>query len=73
MKKIHLLFVLSAFALTACVKTDEISAPGTENNTAVIVDSPQGAVAGELIIKFRPEVSPKLDQAPTTRDRKSVV
>lgn len=67
MKKIHLLFVLSAFALTACVKTDEISAPGTENNTAVIVDSPQGAVAGELIIKFRPEVSPKLDQAPTTR------
>lgn len=70
MKNIRIILFLAFTAvLSSCVKTDEMPASGNEgrNDESVIVNLPDGAEAGELLIKFRPEVSDMLDKAQATR------
>ena len=63
-----LLCALAAGMLTACVQSDEYAENTPQNGTEVpIVNTPEGAQSGELLIKFRPEVSDLLDKAPITR------
>ena len=68
MKRYYVYAALFAFALTSCVKEDleqgtPAPAPGTE------VKLPADAEAGELLIKFKPEMSDILDRTFTRATR----
>ncbi len=68
MKRYYVYAALLAFALTSCVKEEleqetPAPAPGTE------VKLPADAEAGELLIKFKPEMSDILDRALTRAAR----
>ena len=68
MKRYYVYAALFAFALTSCVKEDleqgtPAPAPGTE------VKLPADAEAGELLIKFNPEMSDILDRTFTRATR----
>lgn len=53
-----------AIVLTACVADEGLSDNATTpDSTAPIVNTPDNAEEGELLVKFRPEVSAMLDQA----------
>lgn len=69
MKKIKIacsLFVALFFA--ACTQeefADTSNLPGEDTSKVVIVNSAEGALDGELLVKFRPEVTNQLDRAAT--------
>lgn len=53
--------------LSACNEKEGVKPVDRETARAVIVNSPDGAQDGEIMIKFRPEVSDLLDQACATK------
>lgn len=65
MKRTYQIFVLAfaAAAVFSCAAPDKTG--GEEKTGAYIVNSPEGAVAGEILVKFRPEISELLDRAQT--------
>lgn len=69
MKKIKIacsLFAVLFFA--ACTQeefADTSNLPGEDTSKVVIVNSAEGALDGELLVKFRPEVTNQLDRAAT--------
>lgn len=56
-----------AAGLSACNEKEVVKPVGGEAARAVIVNSPDGAQDGEIMVKFRPEVSGLLDQACATK------
>ena len=63
MKRIYLiLFAAFALLLTSCAR-DEETLPGQEE--APIIDMPDGANRGEIMVKFKPEIASQLDQVRT--------
>ena len=61
----QILIVAAALLLGACVEdASTVEVPATPQK-AVVVNTPKGAVAGELLVKFRPEVTTLLDKALT--------
>lgn len=68
--------VVAALALiiSACATPDKTKEGGDDGKSqAYIVNSPEGAVAGEILIKFRPEISALLDQAQTRSGNNGVL
>lgn len=65
MKKTYFIVAgVVAMAFMACVSTDDLIDNSTPTSPEVpIVNTPDDAQTGELLIKFRPEVSALLDQA----------
>lgn len=54
-----------ALLVSACAAPDKTDEGGDNQQKAHIVNSPEGALAGEILIKFRPEISALLDKAQT--------
>ena len=54
-------------ALLSCSRETVVESPSSEQRKATIVNSPEGAQSGELIVKFCPELSDLLDQAAITK------
>lgn len=67
--KYRYIFIALAMAagLSACNEKEVVKPVGGEAARAVIVNSPDGAQDGEIMVKFRPEVSGLLDQACATK------
>ena len=67
--KYRYIFIALAMAagLSACNEKEVVKPVGGETARAVIVNSPDGAQDGEIMVKFRPEVSGLLDQACATK------
>ena len=59
--------LLFAAALLSCSRETVVENPSSEQRKATIVNSPEGAQSGELIVKFCPELSDLLDQAAITK------
>lgn len=66
MKNMHILWALLTLLAVSCVKDDELASSPEQPREAVVIDTPQGAEAGELLVKFRPEVTELLDKALAT-------
>ncbi len=54
------LYILAALALTACTMNLEQHDAISDGNKAIIVNSSTDAVAGEMVVKFRPEAESAL-------------
>lgn len=68
MKYRYIFIALAMVAgLSACNEKEGVKPVGGEAARAVIVNSPDGAQDGEIMVKFRPEVSGLLDQACATK------
>lgn len=69
MKKIKIACSLfAALFFAACTQeefADTSNLPGEDTSKVVIVNSAEGALDGELLVKFRPEVTNQLDRAAT--------
>lgn len=63
MKHLPILVALIPLLLASCVKDEPVQPQPERLKTAVIVDKPEGAEVGELLVKFRPEVTELLDKA----------
>lgn len=69
MKKIYLLlFIAFVVILASCSRNDNIVPEGGDQ--APIIDMPEGANAGEIMVKFKPEVAPLLESVPTKAGRR---
>lgn len=66
-KNIYSICALGAALLAAACTTDNLSDAGTLPDKTPVVNSSEDAVQGEILIKFRPEVSALLDQSHKTR------
>lgn len=60
-------FVLLAAVLCSAACTTEDLGAGAQPEKAPVINTPEGAAEGEILVKFRPEVSQQLDQAHQTR------
>ncbi|MGM9739802.1 MAG: S8 family peptidase, partial [Candidatus Cryptobacteroides sp.] len=72
MNKINILYkflpvLVLGLAMSCSVNEKDSLVPDAVDDAATIVNSPEGAIAGELIIKFRPELSDLLDKACLTK------
>lgn len=66
MKKIFLYTLFAVFTTVACTESeiaDSVTSKGSEN----AIELPEGAIEGELIIKFAPEMTEILDRLPVSR------
>lgn len=69
MKNYRYIFIALTMAagLTACSEKENKVNVAEDTGKAVIVNSPDGAQDGEIMVKFRPELSELLDQACMTK------
>lgn len=66
-KTCQIIAAVALLGFVACVQDDGLTDAPQQPDKAVIVNNPEGAMAGEIIIKFRPKVTGLLDQAGATR------
>lgn len=70
MKKIYLILIAAiAVTLASCTNNDAISDSVAPKNEAPIIDLPDGANRGEIMVKFKPEIAAVLDQTLTRAGR----
>lgn len=66
MKKIFLYTILAVFTTVACTESEIADSVPSKGSEAAI-ELPEGAIEGELIIKFAPEMTDILDRLPVSR------
>lgn len=70
MKKIYLILIAAiAVTFVSCTDNDAVSDSVTPKNEAPIIDLPDGANQGEIMVKFKPEIATILDQTLTRAGR----
>lgn len=66
MKKIYLIIIAAcAVTFASCTDNGSLADNNPNGNEAPIIDIPEGANRGEIMVKFKPEVASMLDQAQT--------
>ncbi|WP_195470790.1 S8 family peptidase [Bacteroides xylanisolvens] len=65
MKKIYLVLAVLTIMSVSCTDNDNIVDSSIPETNAPIVNTPTGANVGEIMVKFKPEISGMLDKAQT--------
>lgn len=65
MKKIYLVLAVLTIMSVSCTDNDNIVDSSIPETNAPIVNTPTGANVGEIMVKFKPEISGMLDKART--------